>query len=255
LKALLLDIDGVVLQDDHALPGATELVEWLLGSGHPFLFLTNYSSQTPADLASRLAGAGIVVPFEHFYTSAMATAEFLDKQAGTRRRAYVIGEGALVHALYQAGFTLSETDADFVVLGETRAYNFDMIQRAAQLVRRGARFVATNPDVAGPQGRPSCGAFAAPIERMTGKTPFYVGKPSAFMMRAALRHMKAHSEDTWMVGDNMDTDIIAGVQSGMVTVLVLSGVSREEDLARFAYRPDHIVSDAVALRALLARQG
>jgi NagD protein len=255
LKALLLDIDGVVLQDDHALPGAEELVKWLLGSGHPFLFLTNYSSQTPADLASRLGGAGIEVPFEHFYTSAMATAEFLDKQAGTRRRAYVIGEGALVHALYQAGFTLSETDADFVVLGETRAYNFDMIQRAAQLVRRGARFVATNPDVAGPQGRPSCGAFAAPIERMTGKAPFYVGKPSAFMMRAALRHMKAHSEDAWMVGDNMDTDIIAGVQSGMVTVLVLSGVSREEDLARFAYRPDHIVSDAAALRELLARQG
>ena len=195
------------------------------------------------------------MPFEHFYTSAMATAEFLDKQAGARRRAYVIGEGALVHALYQAGFTLSETDADFVVLGETRAYNFDMIQRAAQLVRRGARFVATNPDVAGPQGRPSCGAFAAPIERMTGKTPFYVGKPSAFMMRAALRHLKAHSEDAWMVGDNMDTDIIAGVQSGLVTVLVLSGVSREEDLARFAYRPDHIVADAAALRELLARQG
>jgi NagD protein len=255
LRALLLDIDGVVLQDDHALPGAADLVEWLLGSGPPFLFLTNYSSQTPADLASRLAGAGITVPFEHFYTSAMATAEFLDKQAGTKRRAYVIGEGALVHALYQAGFTLSETDADFVVLGETRAYNFDMIQRAAQLVRRGARFVATNPDVAGPQGRPSCGAFAAPIERMTGKAPFYVGKPSAFMMRAALRHMKAHSEDAWMVGDNMDTDIIAGVQSGMVTVLVLSGVSREDDLARFAYRPDHVVSDAVALRELLARQG
>jgi len=255
VKALLLDIDGVVLQDDHALPGAADLVTWLLGSGPPFLFLTNYSSQTPADLASRLGGAGIAVPFEHFYTSAMATAEFLDKQAGTKRRAYVIGEGALVHALYQAGFTLSETDADFVVLGETRAYNFDMIQRAAQLVRRGARFVATNPDVTGPQGRPSCGAFAAPIERMTGKSPFYVGKPSAFMMRAALRHMKAHSEDAWMVGDNMDTDIIAGVQSGMVTVLVLSGVSREDDLARFAYRPDHVVSDAVALRELLARQG
>jgi len=255
LKALLLDIDGVVLQDDRALPGAEALVGWLLGSGHPFLFLTNYSSQTPAELANRLGAVGLAVPPEHIYTSAMATAEFLDKQAGPRRRAYVVGEGALVHALYQAGFTLSETDADFVVLGETRAYNFDMIQRAAQLVRRGARFVATNPDVTGPQGRPSCGAFAAPIERMTGRAPFYVGKPSAFMMRAALRHMKAHSEDAWMVGDNMDTDIIAGVQSGMATVLVLSGVSREEDLPRFAYRPDHVVPDAVALRELLARQG
>lgn len=255
MEALLLDIDGVVLKDDHPLPGAPELAAWLLVSGHPFLFLTNYSSQTPADLASRLAAASIEVPPAHIYTSAMATAEFLAKQAGTRRRAYVVGEGALVHALYQAGFTLSETDADFVVLGETRAYNVDMIQRAAQLVRKGARFIATNPDVAGPQGRPSCGAFAAPIERITGKAPFYVGKPSAFMMRAALRHMKAHSEDAWMVGDNMETDIIAGVQAGMVTVLVLSGVSREEDLPRFAYRPDHVVADAVALRELLARHG
>jgi len=253
LKALVLDIDGVVLQDDHPLPGARELIGWLLASGHPFLFLTNYSSQTPADLAIRLAEAGLEVPVEHIYTSAMATAEFLDKQAGSRRRAYVVGEGALVHALYQAGFTLSDAEADFVVLGETRAYNFEMIQRAAQLVGKGARFIATNPDVAGPRGRPSCGAFAAPIERITGKAPFYVGKPSAFMMRAALRHMKAHSEDAWMVGDNMDTDIIAGVQAGMVTVLVLSGVSREEDLPRFAYRPDHVVADAIALRDLLAR--
>ena len=254
MKALLIDIDGVVLQDDRPLPGAGELVTWLLGSGRPFLFLTNYSSQTPAELAPRLGTAGVAVPPEHVYTSAMATAEFLAKQAGPQRRAYVVGEGALVHALYQAGFTLSETDADFVVLGETRAYNFDMIQRASQLVKKGARFIATNPDVAGPQGRPSCGAFAAPIERITGKAPFYVGKPSAFMMRVALRHMQAHSEDAWMVGDNMDTDIIAGVQTGMVTVLVLSGVSKEEDLPRFPYRPDHIVPDAIALRALLARQ-
>jgi 5'-nucleotidase len=254
VKALLIDIDGVVLQDDRPLPGAGELVAWLRGSGRPFLFITNYSSQTPDELAHRMGTAGIAVPSEHVYTSAMATAEFLAKQAGTRRRAYVVGEGALVHALYETGFTLSETDADFVVLGETRAYNFDMIQKASQLVKKGARFIATNPDVAGPQGRPSCGAFAAPIERITGKAPFYVGKPSAFMMRAALRHMQAHSEDAWMVGDNMDTDIIAGVQTGMVTVLVLSGVSKEEDLPRFPYRPDHIVADAIALRDLLAQQ-
>lgn len=254
MKALLIDIDGVVLQDDRPLPGAGELVAWLRGSGRPFLFITNYSSQTPDELAHRMGTAGIAVPPEHVYTSAMATAEFLAKQAGTRRRAYVVGEGALVHALYETGFTLSETDADFVVLGETRAYNFDMIQKASQLVKKGARFIATNPDVAGPQGRPSCGAFAAPIERITGKAPFYVGKPSAFMMRAALRHMQAHSEDAWMVGDNMDTDIIAGVQTGMVTVLVLSGVSKEEDLPRFPYRPDHIVADAIALRDLLAQQ-
>ena len=221
MRALILDIDGVMLEDDRALPGTPELVDWLLRSAHPFLFLTNYSSQTPADLANRMQAAGLKIPLDHFYTSAMATAEFLDHQAGDRRR----------------------------------AYNFDMIQRAAQLVLQGARFVATNPDVAGPLGRPSCGAFAAPIERITGKRPFYVGKPSAFMMRAALRHLQAHSEEAWMVGDNMETDIIAGLQTGLVTVLVLSGVSRREDLTRYAYRPDHIVPDAFALTALLESQG
>jgi NagD protein len=252
-SAFLIDIDGVVLKDDEPLPGAPELVAWLLDAGRRFLFLTNYSSQTPGDLASRMAGSGIEVPPTHFFTSAMATAEFLDKQAGTRRRAFVVGEGALVHELYKIGFTISETDADFVVLGETRHYNFEMIQRAAGLIQKGARFVATNPDVTGPAGRPSCGAFAAPIERITGKSPFYVGKPSAYMMRAALRHMGAHSAEACMVGDNMETDIIAGVQTGMATVLVLTGLSRERDIERFAHRPDHVVKDAFALRELLER--
>jgi NagD protein len=252
-NAYLIDIDGVVLKDEQALPGAGELVAWLLASGRRFVFLTNYSSQTPADLVSRMASSGIDVPESRFFTSAMATAEFLDRQAGTRRRAFVVGEGALVHELYKVGFTISETEADFVVLGETRHFNFEMIQRAAALIQKGARFVATNPDVAGPMGRPSCGAFCAPIERITGKSPFYVGKPSAFMMRAALRHLAAHSAEACIVGDNMETDIIAGVQSGMTTVLVLTGVSREADLARFAHRPDHVVKDASALRELLER--
>ncbi len=252
-SAYLIDIDGVVLKDDEPLPGARELVEWLLSSRRRFLFLTNYPSQTPLDLANRLAGSGVEAPPEHFFTSAMATAEFLDKQAGTRRRAFVVGEGALVHELYKIGFTISESDADFVVLGETRHFNFEMIQRAAALIQRGARFIATNPDVAGPAGRPSCGAFAAPIERITGKSPFYVGKPSAFMMRAGLRHLGAHSAEACMVGDNMETDIIAGVQTGMTTVLVLTGVSQEKDLGRFAHRPDHVVKDAFALRELLER--
>jgi NagD protein len=252
-SAYLIDIDGVVLKDEQALPGARELVAWLVESGQRFLFLTNYPSQTPADLAGRMGSSGIDVPPKHFFTSAMATAEFLDKQAGPRRRAFVVGEGALVHELYKIGFTISETDADFVVLGETRHFNFEMIQRAAALIQRGARFVATNPDVAGPAGRPSCGAFAAPIERITGKSPFYVGKPSAFMMRAGLRHLEAHSAEACMVGDNMETDIIAGVQTGMTTVLVLTGVSRAADLDRFAHRPDHVVKDAFALRELLEK--
>ncbi len=253
VEGLLIDIDGVLLRDDAALPGAQELVSWLLGSGTRFLFLTNYPSQTPADLAGRLAGSGIEIPVRHFFTAAMATAEFLDKQAGSQRKAFVVGEGALVHELYQIGFTISETDADFVVLGETRNYNFEMIQRAAALIRRGARFVATNPDVSGPAGRPSCGALAAPIERMTGRSPFYVGKPSPFMMRAGLRQLGVHSAEACIVGDNLETDIIAGVQSGMATILVLTGVSREADLERVAYRPDHIVKDAFELRELLAR--
>jgi NagD protein len=253
MKAFLIDIDGVILNGDAPLPGARELVTWLLESGQKFLFLTNYPSQTPADLVGRMRTAGIEVPPERFFTSAMATAEFLSTQAGTRRSAFVVGEGALVHEIYNVGFTISETDADFVVLGETRHYNFEMIQRAAQLIKGGARFIATNPDVAGPTGRPSCGAFAAPIERITGKHPFYVGKPNAFMMRAGLRRLDAHSADACMIGDNMETDIIAGVQAGLVTILILSGVSKEDQLGRFAYRPDHIVLDAFALRELLGR--
>ena len=191
----------------------------------PFLFLTNFPSQTPADLRDRfrMAGIDVEVPVKHFYTSAIATAEFLNDQAGDRRKAFVIGEGALIHALYEAGFMLTENDADFVVLGETRSYSFDMIRRASYLIQRGARFVATNPDVAGPQGRPSCGALAAPIERITGQRPFYVGKPNAFMMRAALRYLQARTDDTLIAGDNMDTDIIAGIQSGLETILVLTG--------------------------------
>lgn len=254
MKAVIVDIDGVILHDDTALPGAKELVDWLAGSGLPFLFLTNYPSMTPADLQHRFRGAGLEVPDTHFYTSAMATAEFLHDQAGDRRKVYVVGEGALVHALYQAGFTITEQAADYVVLGETSSFNFDMIRRAAWLIQQGARFVATNPDVAGPQGRPSCGALAAPIERIAGRRPFYVGKPNAFMMRAALRYLQTHSEDTWIVGDNMDTDIIAGIQSGLETVLVLSGVSRREELAGYAYRPHHVAENALAVVEILRAQ-
>jgi NagD protein len=252
MKAVICDIDGVILRDESALPGATELVRTLLARPAPCLFLTNYPSQTPGDLRERfLQAIGVDVPARLFYTSAIATAEFLNEQAGDRRKAFVVGEGALVHALYEAGFTLTSSDADYVVLGETRSYGFDMIRTASSLIRRGARFVATNPDVAGPEGRPSCGAFAAPIERITGKRPFYVGKPNALMMRAALRYMQAHSEDTLMIGDNMDTDIIAGINSGLETVLVLSGVSRPDELASYPYRPHHVVADAAALVELL----
>lgn len=171
----------------------------------------------------------------------MATADFLKIQ-GSGDKVFVIGEGALNHALYEQGFTQTEHDPDFVVLGETRSYNFEMIEKAVKLIRRGARFIATNPDVSGPSGFPSCGALAAPIERVTGKRPFYVGKPNPYMMRAALRKIGAHSENTVMIGDNMETDIIAGIQSGMETILVLSGVTDRQDIDKFPYRPTRIFS-------------
>jgi len=253
LTALICDIDGVLLHDNRPIPGAKEFVADLAAGTMPFLFLTNYPSQTPAELRNRFLGAGLDAPVGSFYTSAMATAEFLRDQADGERKAFVVGEGALVHALYEAGFILTDTDADFVVLGETRAYHFDMIQKAAQLILNGARFIATNPDVAGPAGKPACGALAAPIERITGRKPFYVGKPNAIMMRAALRHLKAHSEEAWILGDNMDTDIIAGIQSGMRTILILTGVSKAEDLVRYAYRPHHVVSALNEVLPLLER--
>jgi NagD protein len=251
--SLIIDIDGVILRDEMPIAGAQDFVSWLLRDGRRFVFLTNYSSQTPADLRERFLDVELDIPAPNFYTSAMATAEFLGDQDGTTRRIYVVGEGALVHSLYKAGFTLSESDADVVVLGETRAYNFEMIQKAAQLIRQGARFIATNPDVTGPQGRPSCGALAAPIERITGRRPFYVGKPNPFMISAALRHLESNSSQTWMVGDNMDTDIIAGIQSGMKTVLVLTGISKQVDLERYAYRPHFVLPSISDLPALLER--
>ena len=253
MSALVIDIDGVVLRDNRAIPGAPEFVARLAAGTRPYVFLTNFSSQTPADLRNRFLEAGIDVDVGRFYTSAMATAEFLRDQPRGQRKAFVIGEGALVHALYEAGFILSEADADFVVLGETTSYHFDMIQRASQLILAGARFIATNPDVAGPAGRPSCGALAAPIEKITGRRPFYIGKPSPIMMRAALRHLKVHSEEAWMVGDNMDTDIIAGIESGMGTILVLTGVSKADDLTRYAYRPHHVVASVSDILPLLER--
>ena len=201
MKAVIVDIDGVVLHDDTALPGARELVEWLVGSGLPFLFLTNYPSMTPADLQRRFLGAGLAragpallhLGHGHRGVPARPGRRPPPRLRGGRRRA----RGRPLRGRLQL---TEEENADYVVLGETTSFNFDMIRRAAWLIQCGARFVATNPDVAGPQGRPSCGALAAPIERISGKRPFYVGKPSAFMMRAALRYLQAHSEDTWMVG-------------------------------------------------------
>lgn len=240
--AVLCDMDGVIIWDNNLIEGAKKFINSLMEREIPFLFITNYPSLTPSDLAHRLKSAGVEVPAKHFYTSAMATATFLKSQ-GAGDKVFVVGEGALTHALYEQGFTITDHDPDFVVIGETRSYNFEMVEKSIRLVKGGARFIATNPDVSGPSGFPSCGALTAPIERVTGKRPFFVGKPNPYMMRAALRKIDAHSESTVMIGDNMDTDIIAGIQSGLDTILVLSGVTSVDDLQRYPYRPTRIVAN------------
>jgi NagD protein len=242
MKNVICDIDGVLLHQNTLIPGADAFIHRLLEQGNPLLLLTNYPSQTPKDLQNRLASAGIDIPAEKFYTSAMATAAFLQNQNGNK--AFVIGEGALTHELYHIGFTITDINPDFVIVGETWAYNVDMIQKASFFIMHGARFIATNPDVAGPRGEPACGALCAPIERITGKQPFYIGKPNAWIMRAALNSIDAHSEETIIVGDNMRTDILAGIQAGIETVLVLSGVSKKDELDLYPYRPNHIFGSA-----------
>ncbi|ART79228.1 HAD-IIA family hydrolase [Oceanisphaera avium] len=237
-KNVICDIDGVILHNNDLITGADAFVERLLEQNTNLLFLTNYPAQTPKDLQNRFASVGITLSESSFYTSAMATADFLQRQSGVK--AYVIGEGALIHELYKAGFTITDIDPDFVVVGETRNYNWSMMQMAARFVSEGARFIATNPDTHGPHMHPACGALCAPIERMTGKKPFYVGKPSAWIIRAALNHMDAHSDDTLIIGDNLNTDILAGFQAGLETVLVLSGVSQMSDIDTMPFRPQHV---------------
>ncbi|MGL4250438.1 MAG: HAD-IIA family hydrolase [Aeromonas sp.] len=242
-KNVICDIDGVILHNNDLIPGADRFIQRLLEQGCKLLFLTNYPAQTQKDLQNRFRSAGIEVPEECFYTSAMGTADFLKRQDG--KKAYVIGEGALTHELYKAGFTITDIDPDFVVVGETRNYNWTMMQQGAKFVDQGARFIATNPDTHGPMMHPACGALCAPIERMTGKKPFYVGKPSAWIIRAALNRMEAHSDNTIIIGDNLRTDILAGFQAGLETVLVLSGVSKVADIDRMPFRPNHIFDSVV----------
>ncbi|MFM2481054.1 HAD-IIA family hydrolase [Celerinatantimonas sp. YJH-8] len=237
-KAVICDIDGVLLHDNQALPGAVSFIQTLLKSQTKLVILTNYPSQTPQDLQNRFALAGIDVPQECFYTSAMATADFLRRQPS--KKAFVIGEGALIHELYNAGFTLTDINPDVVVVGETRNFNWAMIQQASQFILSGAQFIATNPDTHGANLSPACGALCAPIERITGHQPFYVGKPSAWIIRAALNKISAHSDDTIIIGDNLKTDILAGFQAGLTTVLVLSGVSRLSDIDYVPYRPNYV---------------
>ncbi|HKG50382.1 MAG TPA: HAD-IIA family hydrolase [Actinomycetales bacterium] len=243
----LTDMDGVLVHEEQAIPGASDFIAALQASGRRFLVLTNNSIYTPRDLRARLSTSGIDIPEESIWTSALATAKFLDDQrpGGT---AYVIGEAGLTTPLHDIGYVLTERNPDYVVLGETRTYSFEAITRAIRLIEGGARFIATNPDVSGPSiegSLPATGAVAALISRATGVEPYYVGKPNPLMMRSALNTLDAHSETTVMIGDRMDTDIISGLEAGMRTVLVLTGSTRATQVDRFPYRPTRVV-DSIA---------
>jgi NagD protein len=247
IESWLMDMDGVLVHESTALPGADSFLRRLRELELPFLLLTNNSIYTRRDLAARLQASGLDVDEEAIWTSALATARFLESQrpAGT---AFVVGESGLTTALYQAGYTMTDRDPDYVVLGETRTYSFERITQAIRLIGAGARFIATNPDPTGPSPSgplPATGSVAALITRATGVDPYYVGKPNPLMMRSALNALEAHSETTAMIGDRMDTDVVAGLEAGLETILVLTGVTRAEEAERFPYRPSRIV-DSVA---------
>jgi NagD protein len=249
INSWLMDMDGVLVREEHPIPGADRFISRLRELERPFLVLTNNSIYTPRDLSARLALNGLHVPEERIWTSALATARFLEDQrpGGT---AFVIGEAGLTTALHDAGYTLNERAPDYVVLGETRTYSFERIAQAIRLIARGSRFIATNPDPTGPTPDgplPATGSVAALISRATGVEPYFVGKPNPLMMRSALNAIEAHSETTAMVGDRMDTDVVSGLEAGMHTVLVLTGSTTREEAERFPYRPSRIVESIAEL--------
>ncbi len=243
IKGFICDMDGVIYHGKEILPGVAEFIQWLHEEGKQYLFLTNNSSLTPRELRQKLLRMGLDVTEDHFYTSALATAEFLKRQH-PGCSAYVIGEAGLSNALYDAGITMNEVDPDYVVVGEGKTYSLDTLNKAVDLVMKGAKLIGANPDVSGPVENgivPACGALVAPIEIATGTKAYFCGKPNPLMMRTGLRLLGCHSAEAAMVGDRMDTDIISGLESGMSTVLVLSGVSTEETPKTFAYRPTVIL--------------
>jgi NagD protein len=247
IRSWLMDMDGVLVREEQTIAGADRFLARLHELGLPFLVLTNNSIYTARDLAARLAASGLQVPERAIWTSALATARFLDDQR-PGGSAFVIGESGLTTALHNVGYTLAEREPDYVVLGETRTYSFERITRAIRLIADGARFIATNPDPTGPTTAgpvPATGSVAALISRATGVEPYFVGKPNPLMMRSALNAIDAHSETAAMIGDRMDTDIVSGLEAGMETILVLSGVTTREAAERFPYRASKVV-DSVA---------
>jgi NagD protein len=249
IRSWLMDMDGVLVREEHPIPGAAEFLGRLQELGTPFLVLTNNSIYTRRDLAARLRRTGLEVPEESIFTSALATAKFLDDQR-PGGSAFVIGEAGLTTALHAYGYTMTDSDPDYVVLGETRTYSFERITRAIRLVAAGARFIATNPDNVGPSPDgllPATGSVAALISRATGRDPYYVGKPNPLMMRSALNAIDAHSEHTAMIGDRMDTDVVTGLEAGLEAILVLTGVTTRAEAERHPYRPSRIVESVAEL--------
>ena len=253
-KGFIIDMDGVIYKGNKVLPGVREFIEWLQREEKQYLFLTNNSGMTPMELRQKLLRMGLDVTEDHFYTSALATAAFLKTQA-PGCSAYVIGEAGLLNALYDAGITMNDVNPEYVVVGEGKTYSFDTITKAVNLVKNGAKLIGANSDVSGPIEHgiaPACKALTTPIEMATGKTAYYCGKPNPLMMRTGLRMLGCHSEDSVIIGDRMDTDIIAGTECGASTVLVLSGVSDIDTPKQYAYQPTMIldgVGDIVKLAA------
>lgn len=242
-KGFICDMDGVIYKGNQILPGVTEFIDWLQQEHKNYLFLTNNSGMTPKELHQKIMRMGLDVPMEHFYTSALATAQFLKQQA-PGCSVFAIGEAGLLNALYDAGITMNDVNPDYVVMGEGRTYSLETLTQAVNLVLGGAKLIGANSDVTGPiEGgiAPGCRALVAPVEMATGKKAYFCGKPNPLMMRTGLRILGCHSEEAVVVGDRMDTDIVAGTESGMSTVLVLSGVSTPETVKRFAYQPTMIL--------------
>ena len=249
IECWLTDMDGVLVHENQAIPGAAELLAHWRDTETPYLVLTNNSIYTARDLSARLAASGIEVPEDRIWTSALATAAFLAKQK-PGGSAFVVGEAGLHTALHEAGYIMTESNPDFVVVGETRSYSFEAITKAIRLIIGGARFISTNPDATGPSTEgvlPATGAINALITKATGKVPYVVGKPNPMMFRSALDKIGAHSHNTGMIGDRMDTDIVAGMEAGLHTVLVMTGIADRAEIERFPFRPDEVLPSVANL--------
>jgi NagD protein len=248
-NGFIIDMDGVIYHGNRLLPGVTEFLEWLEANSKKYLFLTNSSERTPRELHEKLKRLGITVGEEHFYTSALATATFLATQM-PGGSAYIIGDAGLIHAMYSVGYSVNNVNPDYVVVGDTRSYNFSMVEQAVNLVMKGAKLIGTNPDVSGPIETgitPSTRALISPIEVATGRKAYFVGKPNPLMMRIALKRLGVQREDAVVIGDRMDTDVRCGMESEIDTLLVLSGITARTDIDNFPYRPTFVLDGVVSL--------